>query len=333
MTKFILSICIPTFNRAQYIEQTLKSIIPKINKNIEIVIYDGASSDNTDEIIYQYTIKYKNIIYYKALKNGGVDRDYANCIEMARGKYCWLMSSDDIVPPNSIEKILDSLKCNSDIYLFNRAECNKKMIPFNYQYWLKSNLENKLFNIRSRDDLLLYFKSVKMFGGIFSYAPSIIVKRERWLSVQGASKYYGTCYAHVYRLLRIMLSGCNLQYIKDCLILCRMDNDSFTSNGLVKRYVIDFEGYIKISKALFQNDKILSNAFLKILKREHNIFRLIKFRSNIKTNSDWDKFKIFLHELNYSMITINLAGFIGSFDRPIKIILFLRKKIKSVYGR
>jgi len=331
--KFILSICIPTYNRARFIGDTLDSLVPCLKDDIEVIIFDGASTDNTSEVVSRFTKKSKNIIYIKAGKNGGVDKDYANCIDIARGKYCWLMSSDDIVPPNSIEKILDSLKCNSDIYLFNRAECNKKMIPFNYQYWLKSNLENKLFNIRSRDDLLLYFKSVKMFGGIFSYAPSIIVNRDRWLSVQGASKFYGTCYAHVYRLLRIMLSGCKLKYIKDCLILCRMDNDSFTSNGLVNRYVIDFEGYIKISKALFQNDKILNKAFLKILKREHNIFRLIKVRSNIKTNSDWDKFKIFLYELNYSAISINLAGLIGSFNKLIKIILFLRKKLKRIYGQ
>jgi abequosyltransferase len=308
----LLSICIPTFNRAKYIEQTLKSIIPKINKNIEIVIYDGASSDNTDEIIQQYTIKYKNIIFYKALKNGGVDGDYANCIEMARGKYCWLMSSDDIIFNNTLDKIISNLKSEADIYLFNRTEADLNMEAQSRQFWLKPNIGNKLFKIHTKDDLMNYFGLVNMVGGIFSYAPSIIVKKTKWQNSHVAEDFYGTCYAHVHRLVKIMLSGCKLQYIQDSLILCRMDNDSFSKNGLVSRYKLDYGGYIKISKALFPNDDILRKFFLKGLRNQHGLLSLIKIRCFINNEKDLRIFKSYYIDVGYSELIMGIK--IGKYN-------------------
>lgn len=326
-----LSICIPTFNRAKYIEDSIKNILPYLNKNIEIVIFDGASTDNTDQILAKYIKKYKNIFYYKAKNNGGVDRDYANCVDMATGKYCWLMSSDDMICNNSIDKIFRYLQTNSDIYLFNRTEASITMVPFNRQFWLKPKIKNTLFQINSRDDLMKYFNSVNMFGGIFSYAPSIIIKRTCWKKIQGAEIFYGTCYSHVYRLLKIMISGCTLQYIQDSLILCRMNNDSFSSNGLLSRFILDYDGYIKIANNLFSNDDILKKSFLNILKKEHGLLRLIKIRANINNSEEWINFKNYFHEVGYSSLKIKIAGFFGSFTYIINMVISLRKKYKSVF--
>ncbi len=54
MTKHLLSICIATYNRAEYIGETLESIIPQVTDEVEIVIVDGASTDNTSSVVKHY---------------------------------------------------------------------------------------------------------------------------------------------------------------------------------------------------------------------------------------------------------------------------------------
>ena len=72
MKKPILSVCIPTYNRAEYLKLTIESIISQkefLDEDVELVICDNASDDNTDEVVLQYSKKYRNIIYVKNEKN------------------------------------------------------------------------------------------------------------------------------------------------------------------------------------------------------------------------------------------------------------------------
>ena len=76
MRKTLLSICIPTYNRAEYLKKSIDSIVNQdefINKQVEIVITDNASTDNTENIVTDYANRYENIIYYRNEKNIGND--------------------------------------------------------------------------------------------------------------------------------------------------------------------------------------------------------------------------------------------------------------------
>jgi glycosyltransferase involved in cell wall biosynthesis len=61
---FDLSICIATYNRANYISETLNSIVAQLLDNVEVVIVDGASTDNTKEVVSIFVDKYPNFKYY-----------------------------------------------------------------------------------------------------------------------------------------------------------------------------------------------------------------------------------------------------------------------------
>ena len=87
-----LSICIPTYNRARFIRETLESVISQANDNVEIVIVDGASTDNTTEVVQRFKQKFSNFVYYRCEKNTGVDRDMSITIDLSRGEYCWILS-------------------------------------------------------------------------------------------------------------------------------------------------------------------------------------------------------------------------------------------------
>jgi glycosyltransferase involved in cell wall biosynthesis len=119
--EILLSICIPTFNRADYLKRLLKSLIPQIknHKNkIEIIISDNCSTDNTYNIIDKYR-KTGLIKYHKNNKNIGAAKNYDKLITtLAKGKYCWILGDDEIVLKNAINEILMTIQINSSIDYF-----------------------------------------------------------------------------------------------------------------------------------------------------------------------------------------------------------------------
>jgi glycosyltransferase involved in cell wall biosynthesis len=71
-TKPLLSICIPTYNRAEYLDKSIASIIRQKEfhrGDVELVIADNASDDNTEEVVKKYQEKYENIVYFKNNEN------------------------------------------------------------------------------------------------------------------------------------------------------------------------------------------------------------------------------------------------------------------------
>ena len=104
--KIDLSICIPTYNKAEFIFSTLESIEKQnLDFNVEVVILDGASTDNTKEIVNTFKNKIKNLHYHLEISNNGIDFDLDKTVAIANGNYCWLMSSDDLMLNDSVNYI------------------------------------------------------------------------------------------------------------------------------------------------------------------------------------------------------------------------------------
>jgi abequosyltransferase len=101
-----LSICIATFGRGDFIAETIESIVQQLTPSIEIVIVDGASPDNTCEVVSRFVDRHPNIRYYREEVNSGADADFDKSVSYARGVYCWLFPDDDILIPDAIAKVL-----------------------------------------------------------------------------------------------------------------------------------------------------------------------------------------------------------------------------------
>ncbi len=91
----LVSICVPTYNSARYLRESLDSIVNQTYPNKEIIISDNASTDGTKKIIKEYVKKYK-IKYYRNEKNIGGEANFARCIELANGEFIAIYHSDDI---------------------------------------------------------------------------------------------------------------------------------------------------------------------------------------------------------------------------------------------
>ena len=127
MKKIINSIAMATYNGEKYIKEQIESILENMDICDELIISDDGSTDNTVEIIKQYTKKDKRIKYYEGPKCG-VKQNFMNAISHTNGKYIFLSDQDDVWAKDKIkkiDKILEETDCN--VVVHNAYICDEKL--------------------------------------------------------------------------------------------------------------------------------------------------------------------------------------------------------------
>lgn len=113
MNKLLISIIIPTYNRAWCIGRAIDSCLNQTYQNFEIVITDDGSTDNTEEIVKSYNSN--KIRYFKFNENKGVIKARNNSIINSKGEWILLFDSDDELNPNCLEIFVENInKLNND---------------------------------------------------------------------------------------------------------------------------------------------------------------------------------------------------------------------------
>lgn len=104
-----VSIIIPVYNVEKYLERCLESILNNTYKNIEIILVNDGSTDNSQNIINEYVKKYPNLVIGKVQENQGPAEARNVAMDMATGEYIMFIDSDDFVEKDYIEKYLEPL--------------------------------------------------------------------------------------------------------------------------------------------------------------------------------------------------------------------------------
>jgi len=105
--KPLVSVCIPVYNRPELIKKALDSCLAQTYKNIEIVVVDDASTDNTYEVIKSYVERDSRVKAYRNEKNLGMVPNWLRTFELAMGEYVQHLGSDDWLDENFIEKKIE----------------------------------------------------------------------------------------------------------------------------------------------------------------------------------------------------------------------------------
>ena len=158
----LVSICIATYNGEKYLKEQLDSVCNQTYKNIEILIQDDASSDNTVKIIQAYQEKY-NIQLFVNESNLGYIKNFESLIQKATGEYIAPCDQDDIWVKNKIELLINNIKTSSLIY-------SNSLLVDSHGESLGKTLQEKLKNnfINSKEPLnFLYDNSVSAHAMLF----------------------------------------------------------------------------------------------------------------------------------------------------------------------
>ena len=107
----LVSIGIPTYNRANsYLRCALQSAVGQTYRNIEIIVSDNCSPDNTESLVKEFNDP--RIRYYRQKENIGPLNNRNFCLEQARGEYFVMLLDDDVIDDDFVSICMDALKCH-----------------------------------------------------------------------------------------------------------------------------------------------------------------------------------------------------------------------------
>lgn len=247
-----LSICIPTYNRARFLPDLFDSILAQIGHTIEVevVVSDNASTDDTAAIVASYRDLLPNLIYTRAEKNIGADRNFMRVVDYARGDYCWLMGSDDKLESGSIAEFERQHAHHPGItgMTLNRRAYKSDLATQMYEPRIIAGDPDQDRHLRSAEE------GFAVLGYYLGYISAQIFRRDAWAAAVASSPVDDYCngYVHIYVIGRTMQARPGWLYVARPCVGWRSANDSFlTRGGEFERMALDVHGYEAITRGLF----------------------------------------------------------------------------------
>jgi len=215
-----LSICIPTYNRSVFLRECLSSVLiatKGYEDQIEIIISDNASSDDTVFVINEFKQEYPWIRYNRNNSNIGGERNFYTVASLALADYIWIFGDDDKMETEAIAEVLNSI------------EKGYNLIVTNYSVWSKD-----LSRLIKRDNFRMHQNKVltdpnellKQFGVNLGYISSVIITKEDFLKTSFVEfeKYAEYGFSFLYSVYVGVVPKCHAVYITSQLILNRSGN-------------------------------------------------------------------------------------------------------------
>lgn len=217
-----LSVCIATLNRAAFIGATLESIISQATDEVEIVIVDGASTDQTTEVVQQYQAKFPRLNYLRLSVKGGFDRDYDRAVGLARGEYCWLMTDDDLLKPGAIQAVLTAIQKDYSLIVVNaevrNADLSRLLAPQQLAFHT-----DRIYAPTDADQERL----LADVGFYLTFIGGVVIQRQLW-NTRDRESFWGTEFVHLGVIFQAPLPGAT-RVLSSPWIVIRYGNAQWTA--------------------------------------------------------------------------------------------------------
>lgn len=168
----LLSICIPTYNRAEKLKCSIGTIIREFydKDNVEILVSDNCSPDETESVMEFVLQYYPRVKYYRNKENIGPTRNFISCYKKARGRYVWLFSDDDFLLEGTGDLITDMLLEEMPVFVAVNAN------------WSSGADGYKVFTDRNK-----FMNSVGIY---ITFISALIFRRDYIMEIGNFEQYY-----------------------------------------------------------------------------------------------------------------------------------------------
>ncbi|NDK08962.1 glycosyltransferase [Candidatus Gracilibacteria bacterium] len=117
-----LSIVIPTYNRADFLDYNLEVHIPMLKEyGIEIAIFDNCSTDNTQEVVSKWMKEYDYLTYHKNEINVGPDANFEKALKYPNTDYIWLLGDTSKIAIDTFKSVADEINNKYDLIVINNS--------------------------------------------------------------------------------------------------------------------------------------------------------------------------------------------------------------------
>ena len=219
MSKTILSITIPTYNRSHDLRACLESIARQVredsalNEEIEVVVSDNCSTDDTQEVAGSFSGAFSNFVYSRNETNVGFDKNTYAVVSRATSTYCWYLGDDDVIQNGGLRHVVDTLKTDAyDVMTVEASPTKGDSRDKTRESYAQQD------EIRVVDGNEFYFKGYCQGG--FSV---LIFNREMWMSVVDTADYL-THWLYYETILKMLIATTKpMLYVKKPIIITGQD--------------------------------------------------------------------------------------------------------------
>jgi len=302
----LISVIIPTYNRADLIKDAISTVLAQTYQNFEIVVVDDGSQDNTAEIIRDFGDERIKYIYQE---NSGVSSARNNGIKNASGEYVAFLDSDDLWHPQKLEKQLSVLENNPDAGLVTTSsQYTTKKIK---KHCAKSNILLNPYKVFCGTPTLLIRKNVLETAGLFDEYMALCEDWDLFFRISLVSK---------------------IRNVPEVLTYVRSHKGNLSKTSPVDKFK---ESYLRFLDKSFSNDK-LPPQMLKIKSRAYShAFWIIGFWALYKSEDYAAARESLLTSLKKSPLKIFNVKFLIALFLAYSPPMFLTgyKRLKKALGR
>lgn len=219
MNSPLLTIAIPTYNRAELLSICLESILSQLDADslaeVELLVSDNASTDNTEQVVEAFAKECK-IFYFKNKSNLGFDGNFIQCFDKSHGKYLWVFSDDDLLLPGALLQILSMLRSNDYGVLQLGAVGYIKDVKEVESFFQPKSLDVDVYN-----DPMAFFENLNYMA---TFITGIIVNKTTLAKGSGFTDYVGTNLVQVSWVINGIFSGMPNAHVKTETLACKHGN-------------------------------------------------------------------------------------------------------------
>src|SRR3989339_574519 len=232
-----LSLCIPTYNRADCLDGLLQSIVQNHHPNIsEVIISDNNSSDTTQTVAQKHK-QWLPIHYYKNSRNIGASNNLLKAADLGSGDYLWFLADDDLLIKDAVNSLLDAIGSHPAQYYFSpRHLVDRHLNPHPIGVQPRGLKETLLFQT-GKDLFDAYNGQMPSILGFFS---STIIGRSLWQSCPMSPSEMDGEFFYLKKLLQVIVDQPSA-ILSSAGIYCRLEN----SRGFSANSRVWFDDYIR----------------------------------------------------------------------------------------
>lgn len=160
----LLSICIPTFNRAALLDRQLAWLFKEIQAlghECEVIVSDNCSEDDTPVVVQKWQAAFSHTTFRsnRNPKNLGWMHNFLYCLNAASGRYTWIIGDDDVIYDGALAQVIKTLKERTDLSLLylNFSDYNPETGVVKSQHWFDPDLEDA----NSQDGKAIFQKCIQ----------------------------------------------------------------------------------------------------------------------------------------------------------------------------
>jgi abequosyltransferase len=273
----LLSICIPTFNREVFLKDCIKSLKSSWSSDIEIVVSDNASTDGTIAMLEDYA-RQLPLRWQQHPTNLGFDHNCAAVVSMARGRYCWLLGSDDCITEGALAQIMVQLRQHDpDVFHFGYIQADLALRPMSRS--APPALATPI--TMNAIELPKYLSALPNVSLLFAFISCFIFRRQSWIDQEDRLPgWLDSYYVHTFMLHCMLAAGATVLSTDKCFVIARGGNPNEFNSTVGKFLCLDATTLQRINREIYSDAPQNLAALGCVFRRSHKTRSLIFIVSN-----------------------------------------------------